>query len=93
MNDELIVSNYDIKATPLNVFVFMQDKIVVDVDASLHANKDVLTEHLVKVIVPISRSAKGVLNIETPVASLSSTIASIAYSRATTTFVNKESRL
>ena len=63
----------------------MQDKIVVDVNASLHANKDVLTEHLVKVIVPISRSAKGVLNIETPVASLSSTNASLAYPRATTT--------
>ena len=85
MNDELIVSNYDIKATPPNLYVFMQDKIVVDVNASLHANKDVLTEHLVKVIIPISRSAKGVLIIETPVASLSSTIASIAYSRATTT--------
>ena len=66
VNDELIVSNYDIKATPLNVFVFMQDKIVVDVNASLHANKDVLTEHLVKVIVPISRSAKGVLDIDNP---------------------------
>ena len=87
MNDELIVSNYDIKATPPNLNVFMQDKIVVDVNATLHENKDVLTEHLVKVIVPISRSAKGVLNIETPVASLSSTIASIAYSRATTTKV------
>ena len=70
MNDELIVSNYDIKATPLNVFVFMQDKIVVDVNASLHANKDVLTEHLVKVIVPISRSAKGVLDNPSSIAQL-----------------------
>ena len=75
------------------MFVFMQDKIVVDVNASLHANKDVLTEHLVKVIVPISWSTKGVLDIETPVASLSSTNSSIACSRATTTFVNKESGL
>ena len=65
MNDELIVSNYDIKATPLNVFVFMQDKIVVDVNATLH-EIDVLTQHLVKVIVPISRSAKGVLDIDNP---------------------------
>ena len=64
----------------------MQDKIVVDVNATLH-EIDVLTQHLVKVIVPISRSAKGVLDIETPVASLSSTIASIAYSRATTTLL------
>ena len=62
-------------------------------NAYLQANKYALNKHLVKVIVPISRSAKGVLNIETPVASLSSTIASIAYSRATTTFVNKKSGL
>ena len=69
MNDELIVSNYDIKATPLNVFVFMQDKIVVDVNATLH-EIDVLTQHLVKVIVPISRSAKGVLDNPSSIAQL-----------------------
>ena len=43
------------------MYVFVQDKIVVDVNATLH-EIDVLTQHLVKVIVPISRSAKGVLD-------------------------------
>ena len=38
VNDELIVSNIDLKATPLNVYVFVQDKIV-DVNANLHAIK------------------------------------------------------
>ena len=57
VNDELIVSTFNIKATPLNVNVFMQDKIV-DVNTTSHANKVVLTVHLVKAIVPFSRSAK-----------------------------------
>ena len=48
------------------MYVFVQDKIIVDVNTKLHKNKDVLAKHLVKVIVPISRSAKGVLYIIYP---------------------------
>ena len=50
MNDDLFVSNIDLKATPYN-HVFMQDKIAT-VNAYVHANKDVLTVHLVKSLFP-----------------------------------------
>ena len=66
VNNELIVSTIDIKATPPNMYVFVQDKIVVVECLSLKGNKDELNKHLVKVIVPISRSAKGDLYIIYP---------------------------
>ena len=63
MNDDLIVSNIDIKATPLN-HVSMQDKVTT-VNAKVQANKDINIA-FGQVCVLISWSEKGVLDIFKP---------------------------
>ena len=95
-NDELIVSVIIIKATPL--IVLMQDKLVAVYDFAtsnlddITVNDDEINEvkaaQLVKIIVPFSWSTKVSSVKVTPVASLSSSKASLAISRATTTFIN-----
>ena len=95
-NDELIVSVIIIKATPL--IVLMQDKLVAVYDFAtsnlddITVNDDEINEvkaaQLVKIIVPFSWSTKVSSIKVTPVASLSSSKASLAISRATTTFIN-----
>ena len=99
-NDELIVSVIIIKATPL--IVLMQDKLVAVYDFAtsnlddITVNDDEINEvkaaQLVKIIVPFSWSTKVSSIKVTAVASLSSSKASLAISRACTTFINKESR-
>ena len=99
-NDELIVSVIIIKATPL--IVLMQDKLVAVYDFAtsnlddITVNDDEINEvkaaQLVKIIVPFSWSTKVSSLKVTAVASLSSSKASLAMSRACTTFINKESR-
>ena len=55
MNDELNCKlNYE-KATPIYVYVFVQDKVV-DVIVFILKNKEVITLHLVKSFVPFSWS-------------------------------------
>ena len=95
-NDELIVSVIIIKATPL--IVLMQDKLVAVYDFAtsilddITVNDDEINEvkaaQLVKIIVPFSWSTKVSQLNATAVASLSSSKASLAISRATTTFIN-----
>ena len=63
VNDDIIVSNIDLKATPLN-HVFMQDKVAT-VNAKVQANKDINIA-FGQVCVPISWSEKGVLDIFKP---------------------------
>ena len=99
-NDELIVSVITIKATPL--IVLMQDKLVAvydfaksnldDITVYVDEIHEVKAVQLVKIIVPFSRSTKVSSIKVTAVASLSSSKASLAISRACTTFINKESR-
>ena len=100
-NDELIVSVIIIKATPL--IVLMQDKLVavydfatsnLDDDIAVYDDEinEVKAVQLVKIIVPFSWSTKVSQLNATAVASLSSSKASLAISRACTTFINKESR-
>ena len=99
-NDELIVSVIIIKATPL--IVLMQDKLVavydfatsnLDDDIAVYDDEinEVKAVQLVKIIVPFSRSTKVSSIKVTAVASLSSSKASLAISRACTTFINKNS--
>ena len=81
VNDELIVSN-NLKATPFNVFV--QDKLYA-VNANAYANKEVLTDPLVKSLFLSLGASKVSPSNLSRVESLSSTNVSLA----TTTFVNK----
>ena len=81
----------------------MQDKLVavydfatsnLDDDIAVYDDEinEVKAVQLVKIIVPFSRSTKVSSIKVTAVASLSSSKASLAISRACTTFINKESR-
>ena len=90
MNDEFIVSNIK-KATSLYVLVFVQDKITAVITNVPSKNKEVLTALLVKSLFLSLGASKVSLTNLSPVESLSSTNASIASLRATTTFVNKKS--